>query len=200
LEKDYHLSFPHIFSLYQNGQKIWYMIPESHENRTIDLYRAVTFPHEWKHEMTLMDDVEAVDSAVFFYNGKWWLFTGIATRDIPANRNLSVFYADIFLSSSWAPHPQNPICSSADNSRMAGAVFYNRDSGLLNRPAQSCVKEYGERTHINEITELSPVLYKERVIKTIYPERRLHAVCTHTINYSENYVLRDIKTRRLRVI
>jgi hypothetical protein len=200
LEKDYHLSFPNIFFLNQNGQKVWYMIPESHENKTIDLYSAVNFPCDWKHEMTLMDNVEAVDTVVFFYNGEWWLFTSIGTRDIPANRNFSVFYAGTLFSNAWTPHPQNPIYTEADNSRMAGAVFCNRDSGLLNRPAQSCVKEYGERTHINEIIELSPDLYKERIIKTIYPERRFHAVCTHTINYSENYMVRDIKTRKLRII
>jgi hypothetical protein len=200
LEKDYHLSFPNVFFLHQDGRKIWYMIPESHENRTIDLYRAVTFPHEWTHERTLMDNVEAVDSVVFFHNGKWWLLTSIGTRDIPANRNISAFYADTFLSSAWVPHPQNPIYTGADNSRMAGAVFHNKNTGFLNRPAQSCIKEYGEKIHINEIIELSPILYKERIIKTIYPEHRFHAVCTHTINYSENYLLRDIKTRRLRII
>jgi hypothetical protein len=200
LEQKYHLSFPHVFFTERNGEKTWYMVPESHENKTIDLYRSTAFPGAWKHETTLMNRVDAVDSVVFPHNERWWLFTSISSKTVPANRNLSAFYSATFPSSNWTPHPQNPISRDPANSRMAGAVFVSRETGALNRPAQSCVKEYGERTHINEIVELSPVSYKERIIKTICPERKLHAVCTHTINYSERYIIRDIKTRRLKAI
>jgi hypothetical protein len=200
LEKKYHLSFPHIFSVANNGQKTWYMTPESHENKTIDLYKSTDFPGIWIHETTLMNNVDAVDSVVFPHGGKWWLFTSIGSKETPANQNLSAFYADTFPSNAWTPHPQNPISRDPANSRMAGAVFINTETGALNRPAQSCIKEYGEKTHINEIIELSPVSYRERIIKTILPERNLHAVCTHTINYSERYIVRDIKTRRLKIL
>jgi hypothetical protein len=82
---------------------------------------------------------------------------------------------------------------------MAGNVFIDKITGSLYRPAQSCTKEYGERIHINEIRELNTAAYSEKRIKTILPEHTLRAVCTHTINYSDTYMLRDIKTRRLRV-
>jgi hypothetical protein len=200
LEQKYHLSFPHVFSMEKNGKKTWYMTPESHENKTIDLYKSTDFPETWIHETTLINNVDAVDPVVFPHNGRWWLFTSIGSKAIPANQNLSVFYSDTFPSDVWIPHPQNPISRDPANSRMAGVVFINRETGILNRPAQSCIKEYGEKIHINEIIELSPVSYKERIIKTIYPERNLYAVCTHTINYSERYIVRDIKTRRLKIL
>ena len=198
LQKDYHLSYPNVFRMEQNGQEIWYMIPESNQNKTIDLYKAEGFPNEWKHEMTLMRDVEAVDSVIFFHGGKWWLFTSIKREGNSINADLSAFYADDFPSSAWKPHSRNPLCTDAGGSRMAGAVFFDEDSGLLKRPAQSCKKEYGEKTYINVITELTPSSYNETRVKTILPERNLHAVCTHTINFSQNYMLRDIKTRILR--
>jgi hypothetical protein len=208
LEKEYHLSFPYIFSL-GNGfprpgrdrapgdQKTWYMIPESHENRTIDLYRALEFPGKWIYETTLMDNIAAVDSAVFFHNGKWWLFTGLGSEKGSLNSNLSAFYADTFPSRAWTPHPRNPLCSDPEKSRMAGAVYPDQ-RGRLMRPAQSCVKEYGEKILINEISELSAETYREKTVKTISPEKKFRAVCTHTVNYSEHYLLRDIKTRTFR--
>jgi hypothetical protein len=199
LEKEYHLSFPNIFRLDQNNQSPWYMIPETHENKTIDLYKAVSFPRTWVHEKTLMNNVEAVDSTVFFYNSKWWLFTGIGSETVSPNANLSAFYSDTFPSDRWKPHPQNPIYSRLDNARMAGAIFLNKNTGHLNRPAQNCLKDYGKETNINEIVELSPEFYKEHIVKTILPENYLNAVCTHTCNYSENYLMRDIKTRTLRI-
>jgi hypothetical protein len=200
LAKDYHLSFPYIFYMEREGGKTWYMIPESHENQTIDLYVASGFPHEWCHAMTLMHNVAAVDSAVFHHNGKWWLFTSIASKPMLLNQNFSIFYSDSFPSNTWTAHPQNPLCSDAGNSRMAGSVFRDESSGKLYRPAQSCVREYGECMHINEIETLNTISYKEKTVRTIFPERSLYAVGTHTINCSKTYMLRDIKTRRLRII
>jgi hypothetical protein len=120
LEKEYHLSFPNVFSVKRNDRILWYMIPESHENRTIDLYKAVHFPDKWSHELTLMDNIEAADSTIFFYDSKWWLFTSIENGAIRTNKNLSAFFADNFPSKTWTAHPQNPICSDLSNSRMAG--------------------------------------------------------------------------------
>jgi hypothetical protein len=174
------------------------MIPETHENKTVDLYRAVNFPLKWEYESTLLGDVVAVDSTVFFHASKWWLFTSLETKPNSINRNLSAFYSDSFPSDSWTPHPLNPLCVDISNSRMAGVIFLNKETGLLNRPAQNCRKDYGKKTNINEIIGLSVSSYKEKISKIVVPERNLHAVCTHTFNYSNTYLLRDIKTRRSR--
>jgi hypothetical protein len=189
LEKPYHLSFPNVFR-YENE---WYMIPESHENKTIDLYKARDFPGAWEFEATLMRDVDAVDSVVFFYDATYWLFTSI--REKSHNDNLHLFYAPTFPTHEWTPHPRNPICVGLTNSRMAGAVSYGREERIY-RPAQNCLKDYGKETNINEIIELTKTSYKERVVKTILPEKEMSAVCTHTLNFSENYTARDIKTRK----
>jgi hypothetical protein len=190
LEKPYHLSFPHVFRI---GKK-WYMIPETHENKTIDVYRAANFPYTWRYETTLMSGVEAVDTVVFEHNGTWYLFTSVGGAGGNLNGSLSLFYADTFPSETWTPHPQNPICSGMRNSRMAGALVIT--NGTIYRPAQDCLKEYGQNTNINEIIELTSYSYKEKIVKTIRPARSLKEVCTHTVNYSDRFMVRDVKIRR----
>jgi hypothetical protein len=196
LEKNYHLSFPNVF----RHNDVWYMIPETGASGRVELYTAVEFPYRWEYAMTLMDNTASADPVVFYYNEKWWLFLSIAREGQSIHADLSLFYADSFPASDWTPHPRNPVCSGSRNSRMAGAIFINKESGLPNRPAQDCEKDYGQKIHVNEITELTPSSYKERVIKTILPEKELHAVCTHTLNHSEHFLLRDIKTRTPRPI
>jgi hypothetical protein len=195
LEKEYHRSFPNIFLVESKGQKTWYMIPETHEHRTIDLYRAEAFPDKWVYETTLLEKMNASDNALFFHHGCWWLFTSIGDKLVDKDSNLSLFYSSDLLSGKWLPHPSNPVCTDSSRSRMAGAVFVDPASGKLCRPAQNCLKDYGQSVTVNEIDELSPKIYREHVIKTILPEKNLHAVCSHTLNYSERYMIRDIKTR-----
>jgi len=194
LEKPYHLSFPNVFSITIEDRLVWFMIPETHENKTIELYRAANFPYNWEFETTLMRDVIAADSTVVYQNEKWWLFTSMEMEATPANANLSVFYSTVFPTDKWTAHPRNPVVSTPENSRMAGKIFVN--DGILYRPAQNCLKDYGKKININKILALTPVDYKEEMTKTIFPERKFHAVCTHTLNYSEHYMLRDIKTRQ----
>jgi len=196
LEKNYHLSFPNIFSVVENNQLTWYMIPETHENKTIDLYYSTDFPFKWELKLTLKENVIAADTTLFFHDNLWWLFTSIGDKEKPVNSNLSLFYSDSFKTDKWKAHPLNPVVSTLNNSRMAGKIFTK--DGINYRPSQNCKIDYGKEININKIITLSPNEYKEEIIETIYPEKRLHAICTHTINYSENYLLRDIKKRKRR--
>jgi hypothetical protein len=76
LERDYHLSYPYTFEW--NGDR--FMIPESVANTTVDLYRAVRAPYEWKFERTLLNDVRLVDATVVEIDGRWWMFAGAVSR------------------------------------------------------------------------------------------------------------------------
>ncbi len=150
LEKPYHLSYPFVFE----WDGVTYMIPESVENRTIDLYECVDFPLQWKFKKTLMDGVLAVDSTLLRHQGKWWLFTGIARRpkDLPLVE-LHLFYAHDLLAGEWHSHPQNPIVPQTDCARPAGSLF--SQDGRLIRPAQDCSKMYGYGVNFFEIVTLS---------------------------------------------
>jgi hypothetical protein len=193
LEEPYHLSYPNVF-LFDNT---WYLVPESHENQTIDLYEAIDFPYKWARKKNLIKNINANDTTVFYYNSTWWLFTSIGTETSQANANLTIFFSNSLLAGDWISHPKNPVSIKLCNSRMAGNVFSK--NGKLFRPAQNCQADYGKEVNINEIIELGPFSYKEKLTATIKPEKKYNAVCTHTINYSRNYILRDIKTRKSKV-
>jgi hypothetical protein len=57
------------------------MVPESIHNRSTDLYECIEFAHRWKLRMNLIENALAVDTTLFHYDGKWWLFTGIAENE-----------------------------------------------------------------------------------------------------------------------
>ena len=90
IERAYHLSYPNVFEW--NEQV--YMLPETLENGTIELYRALNFPYRWEQEAVLMHDVAAVDPTVISYAGKVWLFVGGMTENISTNDELFLFYSD----------------------------------------------------------------------------------------------------------
>lgn len=205
LEKPYHLSWPQVFKIADT----FYMIPETHENNSIDLYKAVNFPYDWVFEQTLIPNVSAVDTTLFFHEGFYYLFTSIKEGGLGLNDSLSLFYANNFPSSTWKAHPQNPVVVGKNNSRMAGKMFCldgfkvcpkaDRIKLCLEktfRPSQDCVIEYGHSVVFNKIEELSPYLYRETFYKKILPEKELAACCTHTWNVCGDFVVRDIKTRK----
>ena len=133
LERAYHLSYPHIFS---HGDTL-YMIPETKDNKTIELYECVAFPDAWRHKMNLMEDVQAVDTTLLFHGGKWWLFTSLSEHDAaPVGDELFLFYADDLMTTEWQPHPLNPIVSDVRKARSAGRILQMDDGQKHYRPSQ----------------------------------------------------------------
>jgi len=194
LAKDHHLSYPNVFKTTENGNDVWWMVPESNENNRISLYRAIQFPDLWELERDLMTDICAVDTTLFNHAGKWWLFTSCMTKTTDLNASLFVFYSDSLGSGNWTPHLRNPVVVNRDNARMAGRIFTDINGAIM-RPAQSCLREYGHKIMLNEIGILTEDDYRERTVEVILPEKKYRAVCTHTYNICGKYIVRDIKTR-----
>jgi hypothetical protein len=197
LERGYHLSYPCVFESDRDGERGWWMIPETNENRAISLYRASRFPDRWEKHSDIVTGVEAVDSTPFFHHGKWWLFTSCRSAAGSFNDSLSVYFSDSLVSGSWKAHPGNPVVTGTAGSRMAGKIFIGSD-GIPVRPAQSCVREYGESVVLNKILVLSNTEYSELAYRTISPEAGTNEVCTHTYNPLGSIIFRDVKTRKFR--
>lgn len=70
VERDYHLSYPFVFSL----DGVWYMIPESCAARQVQLLRATHFPERWEYVTTLLQE-PAVDTTVQAIDGRLLLLT-----------------------------------------------------------------------------------------------------------------------------
>jgi hypothetical protein len=190
----YHLSWPNVFPLEKKGKTEWYMIPESNRAGSIECYRATRFPFEWVHDSTLMTGVRAADPELFHDGSTWFLFASIQDGVHGMNDSLFVFHSPDFPSSDWKPLPGNPVITGRTRSRMAGKM-YRDENGLLVRPAQYSKGDYGQRIVLNRVETLSTTEYREKTGKTVFPERELKAVCTHTWNPCGPYVFRDIKKR-----
>jgi hypothetical protein len=192
LEKDYHLSYPFVFKY--KGE--YYMVPETGRSSTIQLYKAVNFPYEWKFEMNLMENVKAVDTTIFVKDEKVWMFTNIKAIAGAAYDELFLFSSDNLLSKEWQSHPGNPVVSDVKSARCAGRLFYHNNK--LYRPSQDCSYRYGYATGINEVLVLNNKEYKERKVSDISPEWAEDILATHTLSSEERLTVIDglIKRRK----
>lgn len=183
LERPYHLSYPFLFE-WDGG---WWMLPETSHNRTVELYRCISFPDQWKLEAVLLRDVRAADCTLWQEAGRWWMFANMASPAASIHDELHLYFADSPLG-PWQAHPLNPVKSDARSSRPAGALF--RDGEALIRPAQDCGVAYGRAIVLNRVEVLTTDDYRESVAGRIEPDE-LGAECTHTLNRAGGWRVLD---------
>jgi hypothetical protein len=160
VDRPYPLSYPFVF---QHDHHT-YMIPESHENGTIELYRADDFPYRWSLERTLFH-AKAVDTTLLIENG-FWFFTTIFAP-FGEGHCLCLFFSDS-LTGEWHPHPCNPISMDVRDARSGGRV--SRRGGKLYRISQSGAGHYGSSSFsLHEVLALTRSDYKEVLVETIRP-------------------------------
>lgn len=196
IEKSYHMSYPFVFEY--NGT--FYMIPETSSNNTIDLYKCVSFPDKWEYFKNIMNDIKAVDTTLYYYNNKWWLFTVIdETNNMSGcETELFLFYSDDILSDKWICHPKNPIVADVRSARPAGKIF--RHEGKLIRPSQDCSGRYGNAFILNHILNLSETEYEESPVSRVNPDWDTNLRGTHTYNFDQNFTIIDAYSFRKRPI
>jgi hypothetical protein len=190
LEEEYHLSYP---CLLQFDGEI-YLLPETKNQRTIQLYRATEFPRRWELSHVLLDNVLAVDSTLLRHDGRFWLFTcGLNSRDpwFTADSELFLFSASS-LGGPWRAHPKNPIVADVRHCRSAGLIM--RWGNQLIRPSQDCSTIYGSAVVFSQIEVLSENDYRETPIARISPDWLAHNRGTHTFNCSCEYEVWDGRT------
>jgi hypothetical protein len=186
LVKPYHLSYPFVFS-WRNEM---YLVPESAENGTVGIYRAVDFPYKWQFVCNLMEGVFVYDATLFEHDGRWWMFAACKShRDASSWDELYIYYADSPVSTNWYPHSMNPVVSDVRSARPAGRIF--REHGKIYRPSQNNSYFYGYGLNINEVLELSVSVYRERTVDSWYPAPRDSVKGIHTINRAKNLVVID---------
>lgn len=187
IEKPYHMSYPFIFESDGN----YFMIPETGENRTIDLYRCNSFPEKWVFEKSLMIDLNAVDTTLLNYNGKWWLFTVIdkINSSLDGSPELYLYYSEDFLSDNWISHPLNPVVSDIRTARPAGRIFTHE--GKLYRPSQDCSGRYGKAFNINQILTLTESDYEEVQVIKVEPDWDKKLRGAHTFNFDNGFTIID---------
>jgi hypothetical protein len=156
LREPYHLSYPYVFEWHHQ----YYMIPETYQAGGVRLYKAVEFPTQWAFAGTLLAGPYYVDSSIFRYDEKWWLFTDASPN--ARHDTLRLFWTED-LWGRWTEHPHSPIISSnPEIARPAGRVIVI--DGRPIRFTQACYPVYGTEVRAFEITELTITTYQERAI------------------------------------
>lgn len=191
IKEDYHLSYPFIFE----HQDTYYMIPETSKNKTIDLYICSSFPNTWTKHMTLVDDVEAVDTTLLYQDNCWWLFANVVNQKGASSLNeLCIYYSEELLSNNWIKHPESPVFSDMSKARPAGKIFEH--NGNLYRPSQNCSTRYGYGLKINRIEKLTKTKYKETIVQEINPSWDKSIIGVHTLNHANKLTVSDAIYKR----
>ncbi|MFM7194365.1 MAG: hypothetical protein ACKOYP_06225, partial [Bacteroidota bacterium] len=174
------------------------MIPESAENRTVDLYECVSFPFDWKFSKTLISDVECFDATLLVKDNYFWLFCTVRKRSgASAHDDLHIYYTADFPEGEWHPHMGNPVMSNPEQARPAGSFFER--NGIWYRPSQVCVPRYGYAVSINEVVALTPENYQEKPVARATPDWRPDLLTMHTLNFSGGLSVTDGQVLRSRV-
>jgi hypothetical protein len=192
LERGYHLSYPFVF---EDGGELW-MVPETAQNQTIELYRCVDFPLRWRLERVLLDGVRLVDATLHKGADRWWMFANAAPRGCEIfDDELHLFWSER-LAGPWRAHPRNPIKSDARGARPAGQLYWK--NGALYRPAQICVPRYGAGLAMNRVLRLTPTEYAERQVERLLLEPEKGLLGIHTVNRAGDLTVVDAFARRRR--
>jgi hypothetical protein len=189
LSPQHHLSYPFVFE----HEGATYLIPESAAARTVELWRAVDFPHRFERVRVLFGGMEMYDTTVLHRDGRWWFFATWAMPGGPTVDELFVFHAES-LEGEWTAHPLNPVVSDVRCARPAGRLF-ERDGRLI-RPAQDSSGRYGRAIVWREIDVLTPDDYAEHTVGRFEPDQLPATLATHTYDFSESFEVIDSLRRR----
>jgi hypothetical protein len=192
LKLDCHLSYPFVFE----WQGAVYMIPETGERNVVELYRAVSFPFEWKPEKILLEARSPLDTTLIEAEGMWWMFVNIQEEGVAVNWDeVHLYYAESPLG-PWKPHARNPVVSDVHSARPAGRLFWSKDA--LYRPSQDSSLRYGYATTISKVTSLTPSTYIETEVLKIRPDWDKDIIGIHTVNLLDEMTVIDCLMKRRR--
>lgn len=181
LEQHYHLSYPSLFE----WRGALYMLPETGQNRTVEVYRCHRFPDDWRLEKVLLENVRSADATLANIDDHWWMFVNIGEDGTELYDELHLYHADQPFG-KWTPHCNNPVKSDALSARPAGNLL--QWQGEIYRPAQVCAPLYGTAISFNKIEQLDPEHFVEREIARFDP---IELLGCHTYNRSGNLTVID---------
>ncbi len=194
LIKDYHLSFPFIFE--ENGEV--YIMPESCENKRLEIYKATDFPTSWELCTTAFEG-ELVADPVFHTdekNQKWLFINKQKDQSSPMNSELHIYKIDSYELRNLQPHNQNPVIIDARIARNGGKII--RSENKFYRPSQRNVEGiYGRALNINLIKKLNMYEYEEQVVRIYYPNFTKNLMAMHHLHQTNFGFVIDAAYRSL---
>lgn len=175
-----HLSYPCVFE-YEDSA---YMIPETGQNGTIELWKSEGDLYHWKKDAVLMKHVKYADNTILKKDGKLFLFSYLEIGEFCT----FVYELDIKLKKvrliEKVKHDSNQF-------RPAGHFYI--EGHYLYRPVQYNVNSYGERIIIKEVSSIIP--YVEKTVKEIVAGEygdHWKGMSTHTYAHMDNLTVVDV--------
>lgn len=195
LVEDVHLSYPYVFPYL--GE--YYMLTESSESRELTLYKAVSFPLNWKKYKTLISDMMIYDPTIYQHSdGLWYLFCTAKQKNVySSNAYLHIFFTANLLNEEFTPHPMNPIYSDVRCSRPAGSI--TQINGKTFRPYQICAPSYGNGMNYAEVKILSTTEYEEDLLASFEYFQGIDLQKSHTLNSSARFAVTDEQCKILKL-
>lgn len=188
-----HTSYPDIFT----WQDELYMIPETVERHTIELYRCRRFPNQWEKIAALLTNTKAVDTTVFTYQDKIYLFV---YEEFSGTCRLSL--GELSMEKKIVENLRVVRQYDQRIGRPAGRIIRKGDQYF--RPTQYGVNFYGERIVFYEFTidyVNGDLRYTEKEdmaigIDDLEFENKSRFIGTHTYNYDNEYEVVDFCKKR----
>ena len=186
LEEDFHLSYPFIFE-YENQL---YMCPDTHEKKEIRIYKCDEFPHRWSFHKTIMKNISAVDTSIFKYDNKWWLFTNIDQSIVGDHGcQLYIFHSSNPFTEDWTPHATNPVIFDPLIARNGGLIIDNNN--IYRVFQQQGFDRYGKGLGIAKICTLTSTEYDEKIISKVEARFFPSIIAAHTYNFNNGLLVID---------
>lgn len=186
LIKDYHLSYPNIF---KSGEDI-FMIPETHKNNQLEIYKCTNFPDKWELFSTGFNGEHIIDCNYFNDGEDNWLFLNKKTENTDGCSDLHIYKIDSLKLNRITPHKNNPVITNSDRARNGGPLFYYDEK--LFRPSQINIDGYyGRGLNINEVKCLTIDEYDEEIVDYCIPffDRNIQGI--HHLHQINNFFVTD---------
>lgn len=191
LQLSTHLSYPYVFD--HDGRT--YMLPENSAGGQTIAYELSGTDLRLGKKHVLIDGIGVVDPTLVHFDGRWWLFGGIA--GLADNAALFAWYADSPFG-PYTPHSQNPLKVDAVSGRPGGTMW--NVNGCLMRPAQNCSVRYGGSLSVMRVTKLTPTDFEEALDVEVTSPSADYGEGIHTLARHGNLIaidgLRDVFTLR----
>jgi hypothetical protein len=188
-----HASFPFLFA--HEGET--YLLPETHEAGTVDLYRCVEFPRRWRLVRRILHGIDAADSIIIRHQEKWFLLTSVREAG-RAERHLAIYWSDDLLAERWQPHPVNAEQRYGQEKfgsmRNAGTPL--SAEGMLLRPVQLSRRYYGQGLGFMRIDTLTTTEFRESPAAPNHPLAAMaRIVAPHHVSTAGDVMAWDVRDR-----
>jgi hypothetical protein len=190
LDFDYHLSYPQIVE--EDGSL--FLIPETYQNKRLEVYRCVQFPDKWELYATAFEGEEIVDTTYFHdENGDTWL---LLNKGWTHEAELHIYKIDSLKFENIVAHRKNPVLIDCRKARNGGAIFkYEHE---YYRPSQiNTHGVYGKGLHISKIKKLTLEEFEDEPVIAVEPNFVKGLIGMHHLHQIEGHFVFDVCHKKL---